>query len=171
LKEQLEQHALHVEEIEKEIKVLQNRIDQAYLDKLDRKIDETFWQEQNKKWLTEKELLAAKVLGYQKPNASYLEHARFSIELAKRASQLFKSANVEQKRVLVSLLLTNFFVTAWNVDLELKTPYGLALVSSFTGNERPIVEHYRTNMPNNTGTFVNILKLYFQKELGDIIDQ
>jgi hypothetical protein len=31
------------------------------------KIDKTFWQEQNKKWLMEKELLGAKVQSYQRP--------------------------------------------------------------------------------------------------------
>lgn len=137
LKEQLDLHATHVEQIEKEIRVLQNRIDQAYLDKLDRKIDETFWQEQNKKWLTEKELLAAKVQGYQRPNTAHLENAHFSIELAKRATGLFRSANVEQKRALVSLLVSNFFITAGNADLELKELYSLMRISSKTGNWRP----------------------------------
>jgi hypothetical protein len=102
------------------MRVIQNRIDQAYLDKLDRKIDENFWQEQNKKWLAEKDELSAKLHTYQKPDGSYLEQTHLTIELAKRASGLYKSANVEQKLALLSLLVSNSSLKAGNVDWELK---------------------------------------------------
>jgi site-specific DNA recombinase len=44
LKDKIEYHNNLVGELEKQIKLLQKRVDQAYLDKLDGKISEEFWQ-------------------------------------------------------------------------------------------------------------------------------
>lgn len=107
LKEKIEYHNACVEQIEKQIKILQRRIDQTYLDKIDGKISEDFWLEQNRKWLAEKENLSIKLVNYQKADTNYLEHATFILELAKKAPVLFKQANLEQKRKLIGMLFSN----------------------------------------------------------------
>jgi hypothetical protein len=117
--------------------VLQNRIDQSYLDKLDKKINEDFWLEQNRKWLSEKEDLSIKLVSFQKADANYLEHVGFILELARKASRLFKQANTTQKRKLVGMLFSNCLLKDGKLDLELKPPFDKILISSKTGNWRP----------------------------------
>ena len=137
LKDKIEYHDSCVEQIEKQIKVLQIRIDQAYLDKLDGKIREDFWLDKNRKWLSDKENLALKLVSYQKADTSYLEQATFILELAKKAPVLFKQANLEQKRKLMAMLFSNCFLADGKLDLELKAPFDMILESSITGNWRP----------------------------------
>ena len=137
LKEKIDYHNTCVQQVEKQIKVLQNRIDQSYLDKLDGKIAEDFWLDQNRKWLSEKENLSIKLVGYQKADTSYLENAAFILELAKKASKLFKQANLEQKRKLTGMLFLNCSLKDENLDLNLRSPLDVILQSSKTGNWRP----------------------------------
>lgn len=75
-----------IAQIEKQIKTLQKRIDQAYLDKLDNKISEEFWQEQTGKWIVEKENLTVSLLSHQQADRNYLENANLVIELAQKAA-------------------------------------------------------------------------------------
>jgi site-specific DNA recombinase len=137
LKDKIEYHNTCVQQIERQIKVLQNRIDQAYLDKLDKKISEEFWLTQSRKWLTEKENLSIKLVGYQKADTRYLEQATIILELAKKAPALFKRANVEQKRKFIGLLFSNCFLKDGSIDLQLKSPFDRILDSSISGNWRP----------------------------------
>ncbi len=137
LKDKIEYHNSCVQQIERQIKVLQNRIDQAYLDKLDKKISEEFWLTQSRKWLSEKENLAIKLVCYQKADTHYLEQATLILELAKKAPVLFKRANVEQKRKFVGLLFSNCFLKDGSIDLQLKSPFDRILDSSKSGNWRP----------------------------------
>jgi site-specific DNA recombinase len=137
LKEKIEYHSTSIQQIEKQVKILQNRIDQSYLDKLDKKISEEFWLEQNRKWLTEKENLSIKLMDYQKTDTSHLEHAGFILELAKKAPRLFKQANLEQKRKLTGMLFSNCSLRDENLHLELKMPFAMILESSKTGKWHP----------------------------------
>ena len=135
--EKIEYHSTLVQQIEKQIAIVQHRIDQAYLDKLDGKINEEFWQRQTNLWLLDKEALAMKLASYQKTDSSYLENATLILELAKKASLLFKRAKYEQKRKLAATLFSNCVLRDRNLDLKLRSPYDLILESSKTGIWRP----------------------------------
>jgi len=137
LQEKIEYYNSCVEQIEKQIKVLQNRIDQTYLDKLDGKIGESFWLEQNSKWLPEKENLSIKLVGYQKADTSYVQYAGYILDISKRVPKLFRQANLEQKRKLIGLLFSNSFLLDGKLDLELKAPFDMILQCSKSGNWRP----------------------------------
>ena len=134
LKDKIEYHNNLVEQIERQIKLLQSRIDQAYLDKLDGKISEEFWQSHTKKWITEKEELAIKFLALQKTDAIYLDNANLILELAKKAAGLFKQQNAQQKRRLVNLLVSNCTYKAGNIDIELKPVFNEILKTVKTRN-------------------------------------
>lgn len=143
LKDKIEYHNTCVQQIERQIKVLQNRIDQAYLDRVDQKIGEEFWAGQHNKWLLEKENLSLKLVSYQKADTHYLEKATLILELAKKAPELFKKANVEQKRKICTLLFSNCSLKDGILDLQLKSPFDRILESSKTGNWRPQADSNR----------------------------
>lgn len=135
--DKIEFHNETITQIEKQIKVLQNRIDQAYLDKLDRKVSEEFWQQHTSKWLAEKEELLAKLLNTQKADTSFLENANLILELARQASGLFKSQNAEQKRRLINLVTSNCTYKDGKFDLELAKPFDMIMETSKSGKWLP----------------------------------
>jgi site-specific DNA recombinase len=134
LKDKIEYHNSLVQQLEKQIKLLQTRIDQAYLDKLDRKISEEFWQSHTKKWMVEKEQLATKLLATQKADTHYLENANLILELAKKAATLFKNQKAEQKRRLIDLLVSNCSYKDKKFDVQLKPVFAEIVKTTETGN-------------------------------------
>ncbi len=133
-KEKIEYHNNLVLQLEKHIKVLQNRIDQAYLDKLDNKIGEEFWQQHTKEWIEEKEQLTVKLLATQRADSHYLENANLILELSKKAAGLFKNQNTKQKRRLIDLLVLNCSYKDEKFDVEMKPVFNEIMNTVKTGN-------------------------------------
>lgn len=130
-------HNACVRQLEKQIKILQDRVDQAYLDKLDKKISEPFWQSQTAKWLSEKEELTLKLLAHQKADTNYLKNANLIIELARKAADLFKKQNAEQKRRLINLLVSNSSYRDEKLDIALRSPFNLIMKAQESRNWLP----------------------------------
>lgn len=133
-KDKIEYHNALISELEQQIKRLQNRIDQTYLDKLDRKISEAFWQTKTKEWSTEQENLNDKLFAAKKADVHYLENADFIIELAQNAGQLFKTGNTAKKRRVIDMLTSNCAYRDGNIDVELKPVFGEVLKTVKTRN-------------------------------------
>lgn len=134
LNDKIEYHNNLVSQLEQQIKTLQQRIDQAYLDKLDRKIAEDFWQKHTKTWMNEKEQLTVKLLAAQKADSHYLDNANLILELSKKAAQLYKIQNSEQKRRLIDLLVLNCSYKDEILDVELKPVFKEIMKIVKTGN-------------------------------------
>jgi site-specific DNA recombinase len=120
MEDKIVHHNTLVLQTERQIKFLQNRIDQATIDKLDRKISEEFYQTYVPKWIEEKERLAVKLLALQKADRHYLENANLILELSRKAVRLFQKQDVSQKRRLIDILVSNCSYTEEKLDLELK---------------------------------------------------
>ena len=132
LVDKMEYHNKIVGQTERQIKFLQNRIDQAYLDKLDRKISEEFWQTHTSSWLEEKERLTTKLGSLQKADRNYLENANLVIELARKALPLFKKQNSDQKRRLINILVYHCSYKDGKLDVELKPVFKMMVESKKT---------------------------------------
>ena len=87
-----------------------------------------------KKWLDRKRKLSLKLSSAQRADAHYLENAHFILELAKNAAQWFKQGNVEKKRRVLDILLSNCSYSDGNIDVELKSVFGMILESAKTRN-------------------------------------
>ena len=144
-KDKVEFHNGCIEQIEKQVKVLQGRIDAAYLDKLDKKIGEDFWRTQSKKWIEEKDRLTMKLLAHQKADANYLENASLVLELAQKAVILFKRRNSEQKRQLINLLVSNCSYSGKSIDVQLKSPFDQIMKAGKSGKWLPLDDMFRNH--------------------------
>lgn len=127
LQDKIEYHNNLVKQLERQMGVLQNRIDQTYLDKLDRKISEEYWQNNTKRWLSEKEEIASRLVALQKADTHYLENASLILELSRKAVQLFKRQNTENKRRLISLIVSNSTCSAKKLDVVLKPAFQMVM--------------------------------------------
>ena len=95
------------------------------------------WHSNSTKWLAEKEELTLKILAHQKADSSYLKNSDLIIELAQKASILFKKQDVDQKRKLLNLIVSNSIYKDGKLDVTLKNPFGVILKNVKLGNWLP----------------------------------
>lgn len=119
---QITQEAL----IKQEIGRLDNRIRQAYVDKVDGTITEEHWRKVNHSWVAEKIRLEEKLKNLKSMGPrSYLTPARQFIELAKVLENKYFSATPSEKREMLDCVLSNLTLVGKNVDFIYKKPFDL----------------------------------------------
>jgi site-specific DNA recombinase len=134
LEEKIAYHNKLVDQTQKQIRFLENRINQAYIDKLDKKISEEFWQTHTTKWMSEKERLSIKLLAIHRADTHYLENANAILELANKAIRLYKKQSAHEKRRLVDILVSNCTYKDEKLDVELKPVFNEIAKTAKTGN-------------------------------------
>ena len=127
MKKEIEYYTSTVGRIEKQLKTLQNRKNESYAAMLDKKINEEFWAERDTAWDTEKEQLTASLLEHQRAKVDCTNQIGLMLELPKRAAHLFKRGSVEQKRKILSLMVSTCVLHDKKIDLELKAPFNLII--------------------------------------------
>lgn len=134
LKYKIEYHNNLIDQLTQQIKRVKNRIAQTYLDKIDKVIDEETWKANNQEWTKEKNDLESKLTAAKQEDVHYLNNASLIIELCNNASQMFKTGNVAKKRRVIDMLTSNCIYKDGNIDVELKSVFGVVLKSAETGN-------------------------------------
>lgn len=101
------------------------RTEQAYLDKLDGKISEAFWEAKSSEWNQEEQriLMALQALEQQSP-ARTLESVRI-LELANKAYFLYLKQPPAEKAKLLRIVLSNCKIDAATVDPTYRKPFDL----------------------------------------------
>jgi site-specific DNA recombinase len=69
-------------------KVIQDRLDRIYVEKLDGKASEDFWERKSQEWREEQVRVRASIAEHEGANVSYLDEGVRIIELAQRAYSL-----------------------------------------------------------------------------------
>ncbi len=102
---------------------VRNRLDQAYLDKLDGKITEELWSRKSAEWQVE-ELqiqMAIRALGEIKPE-KMLDAVKI-LELANKAYFLYVKQSPSEKAKLLNLVLSNCAIDAANLYPTYRRPF------------------------------------------------
>ena len=84
-------HDEMVGKLQRKYQKLQDRIDAMYVDKLDAKITQEFFDRKNSDWRTEQAEILRKIEKHQNANSSYLEEGVQLLELTQRLSVFMKS--------------------------------------------------------------------------------
>ncbi len=116
--------------IETEITKFQNRIDRVYEDYLDDKITEVLYQRKSDEYRENQ-----KKLQRQRDNIELIDDGYFGtvfhlLNLAKSAPKLFQKANIEQKRSLLQIVLSNFSLDGDQLRWKLKEPFETMVLCS-----------------------------------------
>ena len=69
----------------KQYQQLQNRLDAMYVDKLDGKISQQYFERQSHLWRGEQSKLSAQIAAHQNANVSYIDSGVKILELTQRA--------------------------------------------------------------------------------------
>ncbi len=116
--------------VETELAKYQNRIDKVYEDYLDEKITEDLYERKTEEY-REKQ----KVLQYRRENIELVDDEYFAtvshlLKLARSAPRLFEKANIEQKRSLLKIVLSNFSLDGDQLRWKLKEPFKTMVLCS-----------------------------------------
>jgi site-specific DNA recombinase len=105
--EEKEYHDQMIKDLSAQYMRIQNRLDQAYIDKLDGKIVEEFWLEKSEEWRGEQQAIREKIHRHENANVNYFDQGVKILELAHRAYPLYLSQNAFEKRKLLDFILSN----------------------------------------------------------------
>jgi len=86
---------------------LQSRLDQIYLDKLDKKIPTELWEQKSAEWRREQDEIRTQLAKHQNANQGYMEEGIRIFELAQRFVPLYDVARPEEKQEILRFLLLN----------------------------------------------------------------
>jgi site-specific DNA recombinase len=104
---------------------VRHRIEQAYLDKLDGKITETFWAAKSSEWNIEEQQIVAGLAGLRPQNPEKLLDGVRTLELANKAYFLYLKQPPAEKAKLLRIVLSNCKIDAASVDPTYRKPFDL----------------------------------------------
>jgi site-specific DNA recombinase len=105
---------------------IRSRMDAAYVDKLDRKIPEDFWERKMSDWRIEEQQMKMAIQGLSNAETGdrALDAQRI-FELANRAHSLYVSQNPVEKAKLLRLMFSNFSIDAVSVTPTCRKPFDM----------------------------------------------
>ncbi len=109
--------------MEAEKSKLQNRLSVLYEDKLDRNISEEFYNQKFEEYSKKIKDLDTLISTYTYADIDYYQFGSKTLELAKRAAELYKNAKPDEKRELLGFLLQNSSLTAQTPQFTYRKPF------------------------------------------------
>jgi site-specific DNA recombinase len=102
---------------------LQNRLDQMYVDKLDGKISESFYERKAFEWRAEQDRIAEAIQRHRSADRSYADSGVRLLRLASGAHTEFVSQGSDGKRALLQLVVSNSSWKEGRLAVELNQPF------------------------------------------------
>lgn len=119
------------EEIQKQIARIQSRLDNLYIDKLDARITQEFWQEKHNQWHDEKDKLIEKLKAISNTSRTFDEGSNLLENFCKYARQEFLRAAPKKKQAILKMLGSNFVYKDKKVSVELSPVFNYLINNNF----------------------------------------
>ncbi len=116
-------HEQAISKLPREHRRLQDRIDAMYMDKLDGRIDNEFFDRKAGEFQAEQCRLMRDIQSHQTANRSYIEEGLRLLELAHRAYEKFESRPAKEKRKLLDFVLSNCRWQTGRLEAEYRQPF------------------------------------------------
>ena len=113
--------------IDKQIATIKRRLDSLYIDKLDGKISEEFFEEKNIEWHAEQNKLLTKLQSLNNVSREFYEGSNLLLDFCKSADRLYIQASPEKKRQILKLIGSNFIYKSGNVAITLNPAFDFLL--------------------------------------------
>jgi len=124
------------ERIEQRLALLRKRLEQAYVDRLDGKITEEFWEANPAEWQEQEEeqtlLASLRELERAENPERALDRVRI-LELANKAHSLYVTQTPQEKAKLLRMVLSNCAVDAVSVYPTYRKPFDMIFGRAKTG--------------------------------------
>jgi len=127
------------QKLEQRLSTVGQRIDQAYMDKLDGKIPEDYWQSKTADWQLEEQQILTAFQGLQHASPDVLLTAKRTFELANKAYFLYLTQNPAEQGQLLKKVLLNCRVDGTSLYPSYRKPFDLifnrAKIEEWSGRE------------------------------------
>lgn len=110
-----------------EHKKYQDRIEKMYEDKLDGSITESFYEEKRNEYRVKQQELNKKITKLQFADEEYYLTSEYILKLASRASELFESSELQERRLLLKMTLQNLTLEGKKVQFQVQKPFDTIL--------------------------------------------
>jgi site-specific DNA recombinase len=119
------EHEGAIERLQTEHRRLQSRLDAMYIDKLDGRVDATFYERMSTSWREEQSRCFREIERHQAANRSYMDEGVQLLELARNARRLFERQEPREKRRLLNFLVSNCSWKGGELTTTLRQPFDL----------------------------------------------
>lgn len=105
-----DEQAYHNEQIallQRQYTTLQNRLKEMYIDKLDRRITQEFYDQQSMEWRSEQGKILEKIEQHQNADRSYMDEGIKLLELSQKAVKLYDKQPMREKRKILRFVCSN----------------------------------------------------------------
>ena len=123
----MEFHNQQFDKLTEERKTITNRLDKIYLDRLDGRITDDEYDRLYQSFREKVADIDTRLGMLQEAEDNYYITAKYLLELANRAYELFKSSEVEERRQLIKLVLSNLRVEDKSVRYDAVKPFDTIL--------------------------------------------
>ena len=113
------------ERLQSRLSALRHRLDQAYLDKLDGKITEEFWNRKSAEWMSEEQQVSLALQRLEQPKPERMLDAMRTLELANKAYFLYLKQEPSEKAKLLKMVLSNCAIDSASVYPTYRKPFDL----------------------------------------------
>ena len=119
-------HDEAVQRLQDEYSRLPNRIDRMYVDKLDGRVSDDFFDQKSTEWRQEPATVRQTLEQHEQANQSDLQEGVAILELANRAAELFEKQSAGEKRRLLDFVLSNSTWGNGELTFEFRQRFDLA---------------------------------------------
>ena len=106
--------------IQKQITILENRIERAFQDKLDDNITHEQWKKYNDKWQIEKDKLIIQLEEINKLDKQFYEQADILLGFTDNAHELYLKGSLAQRRKIIEIISETISYKDKNFDIKLR---------------------------------------------------
>jgi site-specific DNA recombinase len=118
-------HEEAIKRLQGEHKRLGDRINAMYLDKLDGRVDSTFFDKMSAQWREEQNRCLREIERHEAAEQSYMDEGVQILELARNAQKLFERQQPREKRRLLNFILSNCSWEDGEVVAAFRQPFDL----------------------------------------------
>lgn len=111
------------ENIEQQTKILKNRLNKLYMDRLDGIISDNDYFDKKEVWQIELDKLDMQRVNINLENNEFMQRAENFLELCKNVYKWYFKQNSEEKRNFLKLIISNFFYDGQKLHIELKSAF------------------------------------------------
>lgn len=128
------EHEAAIARLQAEHDRLQQRMHAMYVDKLDGRIDNSFYVQMSEQWKLEQDKLAREIARHQTADRTYLDEGAGLIELAHGAQRLFAKQEPREQRRLLNFVLSNSTWKNGELTPTFRQPFDL--IAEVTANAK-----------------------------------
>ena len=125
LEDERELHRSATQNLSSRYQKLGRYISQAYEDKLEGRIEPELWEMKSTAWRREQDEILRQLEAHKAADTSYLGKGVRLMELANKASELFKEMTGDEKREIVNSVLSNPQVIDGSIRFSYKMPFAI----------------------------------------------